>query len=57
METLKSQLEASMCHPFNKSLIIIMNGSSLSLKWKLNFVDGMKLKHRSPTPPSQLLRG
>jgi hypothetical protein len=57
METLKSWLKVGMCHPFGKSLTIVMNGSSFSLKWKLDFVDGMKLKHHSPTPHSQLLKG
>jgi hypothetical protein len=56
MEALKSQLKAGVCHPLNMSIIIVVDGSSLSLKWKLDFNDGMKLKHRTPTPLNQPLR-
>jgi hypothetical protein len=44
MEALKSRLKVSVCHPLGKSLIAIMDGNSFSFKWKLDFVDGMKLK-------------
>jgi hypothetical protein len=56
MEALKSQLKAGVCHPLDMSIIIVVDGSSLSLKWKLDFNDGMKLKHRTPTPLNQPLR-
>ncbi len=41
MEALKSQLEAGVCHPFDRSVTIVVDGSSLSFKWKLDFDDGM----------------
>jgi hypothetical protein len=50
MEALKSQLEVGVCHPLDRSITIVVDGSSFRLKWKLNFDDGMKLKHRTPTP-------
>ncbi len=34
-----------MCHPLGKSLIVDTNGNSFSFMQKLDFVDGMKLKH------------
>jgi hypothetical protein len=45
MEALKSRLEVGMCHPLGKSLIVDTNGNSFSFMQKLDFVDGMKLKH------------
>jgi hypothetical protein len=42
-----------MCNPFSKSLTIVVDGSSLNFKWKLDFVDGMKLKGHNSTPPNQ----
>jgi len=53
MEVLKFQLEVGMCHPLSKSLTIVVDGNSLNFKHKLDFVDGMKLKGRNSTPPSQ----
>jgi hypothetical protein len=53
MEVLKFQLEAGMCHTFNKSLTIVVDGSSLNLKQKFDFVDGMKLKGHNSTPLNQ----
>jgi hypothetical protein len=49
MEILKLQLKVNMCHPLDKSFIVVTNGSPLSFKWKLDFVDGhMKLKAITP---------
>ncbi len=53
MEALKSQLEICVCHPLDRSVTIVVDGSSFSLKWKLDFDDAMKLKHCTPTPPNQ----
>jgi hypothetical protein len=41
------------CHPCSKSFTIVVDGSSLNLKQKLDFVDGMKLKGHNSTPPNQ----
>jgi hypothetical protein len=53
MEVLKFQLEVGMCHPHSKSFTIVEDGSSLNLKRRLDFVDGMKLKGHNSTPPNQ----
>jgi hypothetical protein len=51
---LKFQIKVNTCHPLDKSFIVVTNGSPLSFKWKLDFVDGhMKLKGHNPTPPNQ----
>jgi hypothetical protein len=44
MESLKVHLEAKLCHPIGNILVTIVNGNSLSLKRKLDFIDFMRTK-------------
>jgi hypothetical protein len=53
MEVLTFRLKAGVCHLLDKSHTIVVDGSSFSFKWKLDFNDGMKLKHYTPAPFSQ----
>jgi hypothetical protein len=53
MEALKSWFKIGVCHPLDRSLTVVVDGSSFNIKWKLDFDDGMNLKHRTPTPLNQ----